>query len=148
MGSGSGQGIIGGGDWTIRAADHWIFRDTGIQHGDTIAGIIGWESHNDISTNIPNLVKIAYGPTNFYAWPTWENKKDGGHGTFVATYYDLEGRNSFVFNAATCWWTYAFDSPPGWVRSTWYDCRQNPDKRVMKITQNMMEEMISRKVKR
>lgn len=147
IGSGSGQGIIGGGDWLVQSSDHWIFKGTGLKNGDSIEGIIGWESHNDPSENIPYLKKLAFGPTNFYEWPTWENKKSGKHGQFVATYYDVKKSNSFVFNAATCWWTYAFDSPPGWVRSTWYDCRQTPDPRVMKITQNVMDEMKKRKTK-
>ena len=144
MGSGSGSGIIGGGDWLVQESDHWIFKGTGMKNGDAIEGIVGWECHNELSENIPNLKKVAYGPTNFYEWPTWENKKSGEHGEFISTYYDVEGTNGFVFNAATCWWTYAFDSPPGWKRSTWYDCRQKPDVRAMKITQNVMEEMVRR----
>ncbi|MDA0196728.1 MAG: hypothetical protein O2951_17090 [Bacteroidetes bacterium] len=144
IGSGYDEGIIGGGNWKVQDAHHWIFENTAMKNGDAIEGIVGWECHNGLSENIPNIKKLAFGPTNFYKWPTWENIKSGEHGEFVSTYYDVANTNAFVFNTATCWWVYAFDSPPGWARSTWYDCRQTPDLRAMKITQNVMDEMIRR----
>jgi hypothetical protein len=144
VGSGSGSGIIGGGDWVIRDADHWIFKDTGLRNGDRIEGIVGWEYHNAASENIPNLRQLAFGPTNFYEWPTWENKKSGKHGTFISTYYEVPDAGSFVFNAATCWWVYGLEGPPGWRRSKWYDCRQSADERVAMITRNVLDGIIGR----
>ena len=31
----------GGGDWTCRKADHWIFEGTGMKNGDSIPGLVG-----------------------------------------------------------------------------------------------------------
>src|SRR5690606_12843401 len=124
-------------------ASHWAFAGTGMKDGDAIEGIIGWEAHNEVSKKLPDIKVIAEGPIQHYDWPIWENiKKPGQFGTYAATYYDVAPGRNFVFSAATCWWIYAFDTPPGWKRSTWYDCRQRPDSRVEKITRNVLDEMI------
>lgn len=147
LGSGSGPGdeIVGGGNWTVRDADHWIFRDTKLKNGESIEGLVGWEYHYNVSEHIPGIKKLAWDDTDLYEWPIWENrKKHSEHGKFVATYYDVEGNDNFVFNAATCWWVYGFNDPPAWKRSQWYGGRQTPDRRVMQITGNVLDEMIRR----
>ncbi len=145
IGSGSGKDFIGGGDWIVKDGSHWAFAETGMKDGDAIEGIIGWEAHNEVSKKLPDIKVIAEGPIQHYDWPIWENiKKPGQFGTYAATYYDVAPGKNFVFNAATCWWIYAFETPPGWKRSTWYDCRQTPDSRAEKITRNVLDEMIRR----
>lgn len=37
----------GGGDWICTRPDHWIFEGTGMQHGDAIPGLVGWEYHGE-----------------------------------------------------------------------------------------------------
>lgn len=34
----------GGGDWTCAKPDHWLFEGTGMKKGDSIPGLVGWES--------------------------------------------------------------------------------------------------------
>ena len=42
--AGLGQGA---GDWTCTAPAHWLFEGTGMQAGDSIDGLIGWEFHGE-----------------------------------------------------------------------------------------------------
>lgn len=143
MGSGTSKGIIGGGAWKINSADHWLFKGTGMKDGDAIEGIVGWECHNKLSEVIPNLKVIATGPVREYNGLPKYIIGDF-QSEFKATFYDIEGTNGFVFNAATTWWVYGFEAPPAWKKSTWYGARTIEDERVIKITQNIMEEMVKR----
>ena len=34
---------IGGGDWTCTNPGHWLYEETGMQEGETIEGLVGWE---------------------------------------------------------------------------------------------------------
>jgi len=146
MGSGTAEGIIGGGAWKIISANHWLFEGTGMKDGDAIEGIVGWECHNKLSEKIPNLQVIASGPVREYNGMP-RHIMGEIQSEFKSTYYEIEGTKGFVFNAATCWWVYGFEAPPAWRRSTWFGARVIEDHRVIKITQNIMEEIIKRAAK-
>lgn len=122
--------IMGGASWTCTRPDHWIFEGTGIKRGDGVAGLVGWEFHGDPATNIPGLEVVSTGPTQGPAGPS----------TYASTIYPGP-RGNFVFNAATCWWGDGLSAPPGYVRPAEYEPRLGPDKRVARITQNLLRRM-------
>jgi hypothetical protein len=125
--------VTGGADWICTAPDHWIYAGTGMQAGDRIPGLIGWEWHGD-PAKIPGLEVVATGPTQ-----TAPDKPNGG--TYTATVYPGPQGN-IVFNAATCWWADGMSAPPGYVRPKVYTEPQGPDPRVQQITRNVLERMV------
>ena len=62
MGARSTWPTTGGGDWTCRKPDHWLFAGTGMKEGDGIPGLVGWEWHGD-PAKIPGLEIVASGKT-------------------------------------------------------------------------------------
>ena len=63
MGARSTWPTTGGGDWTCRKPDHWLFAGTGMKEGDGIPGLVGWEWHGD-PAKIPGLEIVASGKTH------------------------------------------------------------------------------------
>lgn len=124
--------VTGGADWTCRLPDHWLFAGTGMQRGDGIPGLVGWEWHGDPAP-IPGLEIVASGPTQ-----DTPGKLNGGE--FTATMYPGP-RGNFVFNASTCWWADGLSAPPGYVRPSVYTSPQGPDARVQQITRNLLDRM-------
>ncbi|HEX4144221.1 MAG TPA: N,N-dimethylformamidase beta subunit family domain-containing protein [Pirellulales bacterium] len=132
MGAHSTGDVTGGADWICRLPDHWLFAGTGMQAGDGIPGLVGWEWHGDPAA-IPGLEVVASGPTQ-----SAPGKLNGG--TYTATIYPGP-RNNFVFNAATIWWAEGLSAPPGYVRPKVYTEPRGPDQRVQQITRNLLERM-------
>jgi hypothetical protein len=126
--------VTGGADWICTAPDHWIYAGTGMQAGETIPGLIGWEWHGD-PADIAGLEIVAEGPTQ-----SAPGQPNDGH--YTATVYPGP-RGNFVFNAATCWWADGVSAPPGYVRPRVYTEPQGPDPRVERITRNVLERMTS-----
>ncbi|HZK79439.1 MAG TPA: N,N-dimethylformamidase beta subunit family domain-containing protein, partial [Humisphaera sp.] len=85
----------GSGDWAVAPgmANHWLFEGTGIQEGDRIDGLVGWEFHGDPAP-IPGLQVVASAKTT--------NGSDK-QATFMATVYPGP-KGNWVFNAATIFW--------------------------------------------
>lgn len=125
--------VTGGADWTCALPDHWLFAGTGMNRGEGIPGLVGWEWHGD-PADIPGLEIVATGPTQ-----TAPGKLNGG--LFTATVYPGPTGN-IVFNASTCWWADGLSSPPGYVRPSVYTSPQGPDARVQQITKNLLERML------
>lgn len=118
----------GGGDWIVARPEHWIFAGTGVQQGDAIPGLVGWEFHGD-PADLPGLEIVAEGIA-------LSGGIEPAHWT--ATVYPGPHGN-VVFNASTIWWAQGLSSPPGhmlpwshWVRP------QGPDPRVQQITHNVL----------
>jgi hypothetical protein len=132
MGAHSTGPVSGGADWICTAPEHWIYQSTGMQAGDRIAGLIGWEWHGD-PAEIPGLEIVAGGPTQ-----TAPDKPNGGE--YTATVYPGLAGN-FVFNASTCWWADGMSEPPGYVRPKVYTEPKGPDPRVQQITRNVLARM-------
>jgi hypothetical protein len=133
MGSGLSLPVVGLGDWTVAAADHWLFEDTGMRAGDRIAGLVGWEYHGS-AADVPGLTVVARGPTHYV---------DHGvelTGEFAATAYDGVHGNT-VFNAATCWWGDALEPPPGHRRPLSRRGQAAPDPRVEIMTRNVTDRL-------
>ncbi len=132
IGARSTYPVTGGGDWTCAVANHWLFANTGMQPGDSIPGLVGWEWHGD-SAPIPGLEVVATGPT----------RSPRGDGVYTSTLYP-GARGNLVFNASTIWWGDGLSEPPGYVRPAVYTEPRGPDPRVAQITHNLFTEMLRR----
>ena len=44
-----------------------------------------------------------------------------------------------MFNAATCWWADGLSEPPGYVRPAVYNRPKGPDRRVQRITADLLD---------
>jgi hypothetical protein len=132
MGARSIYPTTGGGDWTCRKPDHWLFAGTGMKEGEGIPGLVGWEWHG-APEPIPGLEVVASGKTKC--------PRPNGEGTYTATIYPGP-KGNFVFNAATIWWADGMSAPPGYMRPSVYTTPQGPDPRVQRITQNLLERMV------
>ena len=130
---------VGLADWTCTNPDHWIFEGTGMKKGDAIHQLVGWEFHGPPFGNERNITVLADGPVTTYGGqPT--NK------TYAAVIYTAE-KGNFVFNAATCWWTKVLSYPPAYMNPP-YKYFSEGDKRVQRITKNVLDRMIALEIKR
>ena len=127
IGARSAYPVTGGGDWTCRKPDHWLFAGTGMKAGDGIPGLVGWEWHGD-PAKIEGLEVVASGPTT----------NGTTKGEFAATVYPGP-RGNVVFNASTCWWADGLSEPPGYVRPSVYTKPKGPDPRARRITANLLD---------
>jgi hypothetical protein len=124
--------VNGGGDWEIKAPDHWIFNNTNVREGDKIPGLIGWEYHGD-PPDIPGLEIVAEG----IAWQGGDNPQ-----TWSAVIYPGP-KNNFVFNASTIFWCQGLSHPPGHTLPwSHYSRPHGPDERVQQITHNLLKRAI------
>ncbi len=132
MGARNVEPVNGGGDWIITHPDHWIYEGTGIELGDRIPGLVGWEYHGD-PASIPGLEIVAEGT----AWVGGEEPQQ-----WAATIYPGPKEN-FVFNAATIFWSQGLSHPPGHTLPWSHWSRPHgPDARVQKITHNLLHRAI------
>ena len=129
IGARSAYPVTGGGDWTCRKPDHWLFAGTGMAAGESIPGLVGWEWHGDPAA-IPGLEVVASGPTT----------NGTVTGAFTATVYPGPKGNA-VFNAATCWWADGLAEPPGYVRPAVYSRPPQGLRslQVQRITANLLD---------
>ncbi|HLA58977.1 MAG TPA: N,N-dimethylformamidase beta subunit family domain-containing protein [Puia sp.] len=128
---------VGLADWTCVAPENWVFEGTGMKKGDRIHQLVGWEFHGPPFGNQKNMTVLAEGPvTNYSGEPT--NK------SYSAVIYTTE-KGNYVFNAATCWWTKVLSYPPGYMNPP-YRYFSETDKRVQRITKNVLDRMISAKI--
>jgi hypothetical protein len=120
--------VTGVGDWTVTAADHWLFEGTGMRAGDGIPGLVGWEWHGEPGDQ-PGLEVVARGRTIDH---------QDAEGEYTATIYPGP-KGNWVFNAATIWWAEGLSAPPGHVPAQAFGGRtQGPDDRVQSITANFL----------
>jgi hypothetical protein len=129
MGARNVEPVNGGGDWIVTRPEHWMFEGTGMQRGDRIPGLIGWEYHG-APAEIPGLEVVAEGT----AWQGGENPQ-----RWTATFYTTP-KGNFVFNAATIFWAQALSDPPGHTLPWSHWSRPHgPDQRVQRITRNLFD---------
>ena len=120
---------VGMTDWTCLKPDHWVFEGTGMEKGDSIPRLVGWEFHGNPLRDDPKLVVLAEGKLNATM---------GGE-TYAATIYPGP-KGNFVFNAATCWWSMVLSKPPGFVNPPGVDFSRD-DPRVQRMTKNILDRM-------
>jgi hypothetical protein len=127
--------VNGGGDWICTKADHWIFKGTGMKHGDRIPGLVGWEYHGDPPKDLVGLEVIAEGT----AWVGGTRAQQ-----WTATIYSGP-KSNFVFNASTIFWSQGLSSPPGHMLPWSHWSRPHgPDERVQRITENVLKRALGR----
>lgn len=124
--------VTGGADWICTLPNHWLYHGTGMKQGDRIEGLIGWEWHGDPAKK-PGLEVVATGPTQ-----SAPGTLNGG--TYTATMYPGP-KGNIVFNASTCWWGDGLSAPPGYVRPKVYTEPKGPDRRVQRMTENVLQRM-------
>jgi hypothetical protein len=122
--------VMGGADWTCAREGHWLFEGTGMRDGDSIPGLVGWESHG-APADIAGLEVVAEGATV---------NGSGQVGSYASVIFPGP-QGSLVFNAATIWWSDGLAEPPGYVRPQAYSRPQGPDPRVQRITRNLFARM-------
>lgn len=135
MGAHSVHPPNGGGDWICTKPEHWMFEGTGMQKGERIPGLVGWEFHGDPAA-IPGLEIVAQGTalSSGVAPSDW-----------TATIYPGP-RGNFVFNAATIYWAQGLSSPPGHVLPFSHWARPHgPDPRVQRITSNLLRKALAKR---
>jgi hypothetical protein len=131
---------VGYGSFICQAPDHWMFANTGMKKGDSIANLVGWEYHGLPTGHQKDLTIVAetkVDPLGFGQGP--EN--------YVATIYPMP-KGNFVFNASTCWWvqplakTPAYQHPMALKRPIDFS---KPDPRVQQMTKNLFHRVIETK---
>ena len=132
----------GYGDWTVINPDHWVYNGTGLQAGDKLPGLLGWEYHGAPFKDVPGLTLLAHSelfgneaePANFM----WE-ESDGRHAAIIYP----GGHGNWVFNAGTIWWAEGLSSPPGHIPAVGIGGRpQGTDPRVQRMTRNLLDRCI------
>ena len=137
MGARTPYPFNGGGDWICTQPDHWMFTGTGMKSGESIPGLVGWEFHGD-PADIPGLEVVAegtalHGGTRPVQW--------------ASTIYPGP-KNNFVFQASTIFWSQGLSSPPGHILPWTHGTRPHgPDRRVQRITQNLLQRALSKPLK-
>ena len=128
MGARNVEPVNGGGDWICVMPEHWIFEGTGMQKGDSIPGLIGWEYHGD-PAEIPGLQVVGAGT----AWVSGEKPQQ-----WTATVYEGP-KGNVVFNASSIFWVQGLSDPPGHTLPWSHWSRPHgPDPRVQKMTRNVL----------
>ncbi len=140
---GSSSYGVGYADIAIRYADHWVFEGTGLNNGDTLKDLVGWEYHGfplkkDSTLTVLGVGKIK--PNKFAA----DSPED--HAMVIYT----AANGNFVFNAGTCFWSMPLSSPPGFknpVNNQGEDGKDvidftKEDPRIQRITSNLLNRAI------
>lgn len=126
---------VGLGDWIVMAPEHWIYEGTGLEHGDAIPNLIGWEFHGPPLREDPTLVVL--GEARF------RSDREKPRRTHAATIYDGT-KGNFVFNAGTCWWAMPLTTHPAFQNPPDVDFSE-PDERVRRMTRNLFQRVLEAK---
>ena len=132
----------GYGDWVIKNSGHWIYEGTGLEDGDNIPAMIGWEYHGPPYADIENLVEVA--GTAAWQFRDAATLKTGTNAELHSGIVYPGPNGNWVFNAGTIWWPEALSQPPGHIPAGY-----NPEMRtfgvnphIQKITTNILNRMI------
>jgi hypothetical protein len=120
--------VIGYGEhtpWVVSDASHWIYAGTGVQNGDSIPYLIGYEFDRLWMNGFapPNLEVIATSPVSF--------PQIGINSVHHAVIYTAQS-GAMVFNAGTNYWPYLLFGNWNWPG----------DARVGQMTRNILNRMI------
>lgn len=138
---------VGYTDWVVKNASHWVYQNTGLKDNDTIKDLVGWEYHGlplSDSLNVQILAQSSIKP-NLYKSPDSPDH--------TGTIYTLSGGN-FVFNAGSCWWPLAIDSPPGKQNPVNNQSESGkrtldfskPNEKVQQMTKNLLSKALTKSV--
>jgi len=114
-----------------------VYEGTGLQSGDRIPAVIGWE-YNGEPADIPGLEVLATSLLHprTDAWV----KEDHYHHVVIYP----AGKGNWVFCAGTIWWADALSSPPGHITARVNDVGGTfgPQPAAQRITANVLNRMI------
>ncbi len=108
-------------DWTVTAADHWIYRGTGLRDGDRIAGLVGYEWDHAPDADLAGLTVLAR---------TGIVTPDGEQRRHEATEVRHQGGGTVV-NVGTNYWP----------RFLLGDAAFRADRRVQRMTANVLDRL-------
>lgn len=135
MGAGTTSPANGSADWTCTNRKHWLFAGTGMNDGDAVKGLVGWEHHGPPLNMIAGLEVLARGSITSRGRP---------QNTEYTSVIFPGPRNNLVFNAATIWWSDGLAAPPGYLRPSAHGgTPPGPDERVQRITTNLFSRFLS-----
>lgn len=134
---------VGYADIVVQNANHWVFEGTGLQEGDTLRDLVGWEYHGYPLKKDSGLVVLGTGKIQ-------PNKFSGADAPDHAMVLYTAARGNFVFNAGTCFWSLPLSSPPGYqnpVNDQGEDGNEvidftEEDPRIQRITKNLLDRAI------
>ncbi len=132
---------VGFGSFICQEPKHWMFKGTGMERGDSITNMVGWETNGRPVGDQKDLVILA------------ETRVRGSSGKLqdsarnqLATIYSAE-KGNFVFQAGTCYWplflarTPAYQDP--YPQSGPLIDVSKPDPRVQRMTLNLFKKALS-----
>lgn len=128
---------VGFTDWTCDKPEHWVFEGTDMKKGDKVAQLVGWEYHGPPLGKHSDLVALSQGAV-------YGANGEARTGTYATTIYTAP-KGNLVFDAATCWWNVLLSTPPGFQNPPRKDFMRN-DRRIQRITKNVLDKMISIKI--
>src|SRR6185436_9384752 len=115
------------GDIVVENASHWVFAGTGLQPGDRLKGLLGYEVDGIVGmASPPNLVRLAHSP--FVS-------NDGETGASDMTIYTT-ARGTLVFATGSIQWSWGLADFNAAARGS----RLNTA--AQRITRNVLEKMI------
>lgn len=94
--------VLPGAPWVVADASSWIFAGTGLKHGDSIPGIVGYEWDRVFAN--------AHGPAHVDVVAASPVTDVDGHRDVANTTVYQAPSGAVVFNAGTIWWSWGMDS--------------------------------------
>ena len=119
--------------YVVTNSSHWVYAGTGFKDGDSVAGIVGYESDREIlSDPPPNAVSGTYVLLSHSPY-SGSNGSDYGNSTIYQA-----SSGAWVFASGTMAW--------GWALDDWYPEGGNgkQDARIQKTMTNILNKFIGR----
>ncbi len=114
--------------WVVTNANHWIYNGTGLNNGDSIPGVVGYEYDKIWNNGLTpsGLVTLSSSPvTDLY----------GNNSTANGSIYTASPGNGLVFDAGTVYWEWKLDDNT--INS------YGADPRIQQMTTNVLNAMIN-----
>ncbi len=122
-------------NFVCQKPDHWLFEGTGMQQGDHIENLVGWEYHGWPVGDQKDLLVLGESEVDHVGF--------GGEDpeNWVATMYTA-AKGNYVFNAGTCFWVQPLSKTPAYqhpMRLRDSVDFSTPDRRVQRMTENLLQ---------
>jgi N,N-dimethylformamidase beta subunit-like protein len=117
-------------DYVVQHADHWVYAGTGLEDGDVIPGIVGYETDAfDADTPSPtardgSAIVLSTSPFVDFA----------GNSTYANSAIYRAPSGAWVFAAGSIGWSLGLDA---------FGPRAAPDERSQRVTQNVLDAFVN-----
>jgi len=115
-------------DIIVTDASSWVFANTGLNNGDAIPGLLGYEADAEEGNQPANTILLAHSPYSVNGGPTVYGD--------MTLYQATSGAN--VFSTGTVQWSYGLSKISPWSPSP---SRVNPI--AQQVTNNVLQEFIN-----